>query len=203
MSTEELTYCGQCNFRKHTCLCAWIKSSRSYTKNKENKSICPFFEEKIYTGGPTQYSFKGKIICDDSLTNIYIWTIKAAISFSKHTFWKHIYNLCFHAVSIMLLTPTPPLEIYQSYWSLTHFMTANSSYNYVFWDEFIQISYPLVRLDILEVEVNVFKLSWLLLQLLQNMAKQPCCIGSFFSFPYFILWTFTLKSSTKSISFTK
>ncbi|XP_070813494.1 usherin [Pituophis catenifer annectens] len=59
-STEEVTYCGQCNFDTHTCLCAWIKSSRSYTKNKENKSICPSLEEKIYTGGPTQYSFKDK-----------------------------------------------------------------------------------------------------------------------------------------------
>ncbi|XP_039192169.1 usherin isoform X7 [Crotalus tigris] len=60
ISTEAVTYCGQCNFDEHTCLCAWIKSSRSYTKNKENKSICPFFEEKIYTGGPTQYSFEDK-----------------------------------------------------------------------------------------------------------------------------------------------
>ncbi|XP_013916323.1 PREDICTED: usherin-like [Thamnophis sirtalis] len=59
-STEEVTYCGQCNFDDHTCLCAWIKSSCSYTKNRENKSVCPSFEEKIYTGGPTQYSFKDK-----------------------------------------------------------------------------------------------------------------------------------------------
>uniref|UniRef100_A0A8C6X579 Usherin n=1 Tax=Naja naja TaxID=35670 RepID=A0A8C6X579_NAJNA len=46
-STEEVTYCGQCNFDEHTYLCAWIKSSRSYTKNKENKRIYKNLEPHI------------------------------------------------------------------------------------------------------------------------------------------------------------
>ncbi|KAM6459617.1 usherin [Liasis olivaceus] len=60
ISVGAVAYCAQCDFDEHTCLCAWIKISRSYTKNEENKSICPSLEEKVYTGGPTQYSFKDK-----------------------------------------------------------------------------------------------------------------------------------------------
>ncbi|XP_062981457.1 usherin [Elgaria multicarinata webbii] len=57
LSMEATAYCGRCDFDKHTHICAWIKSSSGNAEKKENDGICPTLEEKVYTGGPTQYSF--------------------------------------------------------------------------------------------------------------------------------------------------
>nr|XP_056708935.1 usherin [Euleptes europaea] len=57
VSMEATAYCGRCDFDPHARICAWIKSSWNDTDKKGNEGICPTVEEKVYTGGPTQYSF--------------------------------------------------------------------------------------------------------------------------------------------------
>lgn len=62
VSMEATVYCGRCDFDPHAHICAWIKSSWNVIDKKKNDGICPTVEEKVYTGGPTQYSFTGKRI---------------------------------------------------------------------------------------------------------------------------------------------
>uniref|UniRef100_A0ABM5FBM8 Usherin n=1 Tax=Pogona vitticeps TaxID=103695 RepID=A0ABM5FBM8_9SAUR len=57
ISMEATAYCGRCDFDKHAHLCAWVKSPWRDTKDKEDEGACPTVEEKVYTGGPSQYSF--------------------------------------------------------------------------------------------------------------------------------------------------
>ncbi|XP_028580478.2 usherin [Podarcis muralis] len=57
ISMEATAYCGRCDFDKHAHICAWIKSYWDNTEKNGDGGICPTLEEKVYTGGPTQYSF--------------------------------------------------------------------------------------------------------------------------------------------------
>ncbi|XP_060102758.1 usherin [Heteronotia binoei] len=57
VSMEATAYCGRCDFDPHAHICVWIKSPWNDTDKKRNEGICPTVEEKVYTGGPTQYSF--------------------------------------------------------------------------------------------------------------------------------------------------
>uniref|UniRef100_A0A8D0L665 Usherin n=1 Tax=Sphenodon punctatus TaxID=8508 RepID=A0A8D0L665_SPHPU len=57
LSMEATAFCGRCDFDPSVHICAWIKGFLNATEKEESGGLCPTAEEKVYSGGPNQYSF--------------------------------------------------------------------------------------------------------------------------------------------------